>query len=137
MKRLITLVVMVLYLVPAFGITVSAHYCSGKLADVSVFVSGKRLSCACGSAGQGDQAVVKKKCCEQLVYSLKLETQQLKELKLGWEVSDFSFVSQRITSFFIHKEHFVIEAPLMDYSPELPPGRCKEPIYIQNDSFLI
>lgn len=128
---------MVLYLLPALGITVSAHYCSGKLADVSFLGSKSKMNCACGANNPKSKVVLKKKCCEQFIYSLKLEKQQLKESTLDHKTHDVISLEKPHHFDFIRNTVVVQPKTVLNYSPNLPPGRYKEPIYIQNDSFLI
>lgn len=137
MKRIISLIIMVLYLLPALGITVSAHYCSGKLADVSLLGSKSKMTCACGANTPKSKVILKKKCCEQFIYSLKLEKQQLKESAIDHKLSDLVALEKPHHFDFIRNTVVVPSKVALSYSPNLPPGRYKEPIYIQNDSFLI
>lgn len=138
MKRILSLIIMVLYLLPAFGMTVSTHYCGGKLADVSLFGSKPKMNCACSTPNTQNRILVKNKCCEQFVYSLKLENQQLKQSTISFknvdpvisEETQFHFNSAQPAAIVTLKE-------VLSYSPDLPPGRYKTPIYIQNDSFLL
>lgn len=138
MKRILSLVIMVLYLLPALGMTVSTHYCSGKLADVSLFGSKPKMSCSCGAITSNNKVHVKKKCCEQATYSLKLGSQQLKESTLTHKNLNSEILDEKQFRFnLIRNTVFVPVKVALSYSPNLPPGRYKQPIYIQNDSFLI
>ncbi len=138
MKRVISLIIMVLYLLPALGITVSAHYCSGKLADVSLLGSKSKMTCACGANSAKGKVSLKKKCCEQVSFSLKLDNQQLKQSTLDHKSPNAEILAVKLVDFgFIRNTIIVMPKVALSYSPNLPPGRYKEPIYIQNDSFLI
>lgn len=137
MKRILSLIIMVLYLLPAFGMTVSTHYCGGKLADVSLFGSKPKMNCACSSSNTHSRALVKSKCCEQFIYSLRLENQQLKQSTISFNVDPV--ILKEIAFHLISVQHqvFVTSKEVLSYVPDLPPGRYKAPIYIQNDSFLL
>lgn len=138
MKRILSLIIMVLYLLPAFGMTVSTHYCGGKLAHVSLFGSKPKMNCACNTPNTQNRILVKNKCCEQFVYSLKLENQQLKQSTISFKSVDPAVLEE--TQFhFDSVQHtvFVTLEEALSYAPDLPPGRYKTPIYIQNDSFLL
>lgn len=138
MKRILSLIIMVLYLLPALGITVSTHYCSGKLADVSVFGSASKMKCSCGAMAPKNKVHFKRKCCEQVVYSLKLENQQLKQFTLDFKSPESGIIEEKHFDFdFIRNTVIVPSKVALSYTPNLPPGRYKEPIYIQNESFLI
>jgi hypothetical protein len=137
MKRILSLIIMLLYLLPALGMTVSTHYCGGKLADVSLFGSKPKMNCSCG-AMTPKKVLVKRKCCEQVIYSLKLDNQQLKQSALDHKNPDHKVFAEKQSDFgFIRNTISVIPEVALSYSPNLPPGRYKEPIYIQNDSFLL
>ncbi|MGV3613239.1 MAG: HYC_CC_PP family protein [Fluviicola sp.] len=138
MKRIFSLIIMVLYLLPALGMTVSTHYCGGKLADVSLFGSKPKMSCACGAMASKNKVHIKKKCCEQVTFSLKLDNQQLKQSTLDHKSPNAEILAEKQFDFgFIRNTIIVMPKVALSYSPNLPPGRYKEPIYIQNDSFLI
>ena len=138
MKRIISLIIMVLYLLPALGITVSSHYCGGRLADVSLFGSKPKMSCVCGVTAPKNNVHFKGKCCEQVVYSLKLDNQQIKQSALDLKIPDPGVLGEKHSDFlFVRNQVIVPSESALSYTPDLPPGRFKEPIYIQNDSFLI
>lgn len=129
---------MVLYLLPALGITVSTHYCGGKLADVSFFGSKSKMTCACGAMPSKNKVHLKRKCCEQVVYSMQLGNQQIKESTIAFKSLDSGILEEKQFHFDFTRK--MVIAPLnvaLSYVPNLPPGRYKAPIYIQNDSFLI
>lgn len=128
---------MVLYLLPALGMTVSTHYCGGKLADVSLFGSKPKMNCSCGAMTPKNKTLLKRKCCEQVVFSLKLDNQQLKQSTLDHKSSNAVLAEKQFDFGFIRNTIIVMPEVVLSYSPNLPPGRYKEPIYIQNDSFLI
>ena len=138
MRRILSLIIMALYLLPAFGMTVSAHYCGGKLADVSLFGSKPKMNCSCGTKNDHKQVLLKNKCCEQFIYSLKLDNQQLKQSAVGFKIPN---AAVPVETFFwpdlIQYQLTVLEKEVLCYFPDLPPGRYKIPVYIQNDSFLL
>lgn len=139
MKRILSLIIMVLYLFPAFGITVSTHYCGGKLADVSLFGSKSKMNCSCGASTSKNTVLAKRKCCEQLTYSLKLENQQLKQTTVSFKSPNAAILKEQPSYRFdfVRNTITVPTKAALTYSPELPPGRYNAPIYIQNDSFLL
>ena len=138
MKRILSLVILILYLVPATGMTVSTHYCGGKLADVSLFGVKTKMKCSCGTVPLRNKVFLKRKCCEQHTFSLKLENQQLKEAVSHPKVHDVGTLEEIKFRFAYTGRIFCTPSKtICNYCPELPPGRYKAPIYIQNDSFLI
>ncbi|TSJ41312.1 HYC_CC_PP family protein [Fluviicola chungangensis] len=138
MKRILSLIIMVLYLLPALGMTVSTHFCGGRLTDVSLFGSTSKMNCSCGTTIPEKNPLVQKKCCEQLTYSLKLGNQQLKQSVSIVKSTDAEITAPKQFRFEFTRNRVIVHAnTVLNYIPDLPPGRYKEPIYIQNDSFLI
>jgi len=84
------------------------------------------------------RVLVKGKCCEQVVYSLKLDKQQLKQSTLEDKSTVSEILEEKHFDFgFIRNSVIGLPGVALSYTPDLPPGRYKEPIYIQNESFLI
>lgn len=128
-KRILILLVVFLYLIPSIGVTVSAHYCGGKLARISLFGTNDSKKCPCGSG------ISKKSCCENVVLSVKLSGQQQKNTLPSWEPSAVALPPAKAA--FENVVSKVVERPVLAYLSESPPGRFKQPIYLQNESFLI
>lgn len=128
-KRILLLLVVFLYLIPSIGFTVSVHYCGGKLASVSFLDTNESKKCPCGSG------MSKKSCCENVVLSLKLSGQQQKNTPPSWDVAVIALLPVKTT--FESLISTVVERPVPAYLSESPPGRFKQPIYLQNESFLI
>lgn len=130
MRKYLLFTVLFLYLVPAIGFTVSAHFCGGKLSDISLR-GAERSPCPCGSG------IHKKSCCENVFFSVSLEDPQQSSPRK---------VSQPCPALLpeIRREYFTFlitpvfrTVPSGILHPELPPGRYKTPLYLQNASFLI
>lgn len=130
MKKAILFLVVFLYLVPAVGITVSAHYCSGELSDISFGAADKAL-CPCGSG------IAKKSCCEDVIFSLKLDGQQQKANTGSWQLQDVAIIPPAHNPFVETFVPLFAEEPQRIHTIGSPPGRFKTPLYIQNESFLI
>jgi len=70
-KKATIIALIFLYLIPSIGISVTSHFCRGKLAFTSIrFLEVKK--CACGSKK------MKKGCCENKTQLIKLEDDQQK-----------------------------------------------------------
>lgn len=69
MKKITAILIMIIYLIPALGFSINAHYCGDKLASVSFDLLNSE-KCACGSKK------MKSKCCKTKSFSLKIEDSQ-------------------------------------------------------------
>lgn len=72
MKKIALLLLLFLYLIPAIGVTVSTHFCGGKIASVSFNPFVTNHKCPCGSKK------MKKDCCKDETTSFKLDNEQQK-----------------------------------------------------------
>lgn len=129
MKKIILIAVLFLYLIPSIGITVSAHYCSGELSGIS-FGAKKQKSCGCKVGS------VRKNCCEDVVLTMKIKDDQQKVSPLS--VKFLQPLSLPFKTGFVYPFAIVSpEEPIVGYPNEISPGRLKQPLYLQNESFLI
>jgi hypothetical protein len=72
MKRIVVISLMFLYLITAIGLTVSSHYCDGKITSVSFNPLETEHKCSCGSKK------MKKGCCKDETTTIKLSEEQQK-----------------------------------------------------------
>ncbi len=70
MKRVFVLLLTLFYLMFTSGMTISAHYCGGKLTSVSLLRLGKE-KCPCGSKK------MKKDCCKTKSCTFKINNRPL------------------------------------------------------------
>lgn len=69
MKKAIVILLLFFYLIPAIGVSISVHYCCGKLASVSLTYD-QVGNCACG------KKALKRKCCKTKNTIVKLKDVQ-------------------------------------------------------------
>lgn len=130
MKRATVILLMFLYLIPAIGVTVSAHYCGGKITSVSFNPFDTKHKCPCGSKK------MKKDCCKDETATIKLDDKQQKAQQAFYKVvkvTDFQpAVSTTLTLDY--------KTPLLltefDHSSH-PPDDVKHPLYIRHCVFRI
>ena len=121
---------MFLYLIPAIGITASAHYCGGKVTSVSFNPFDTKHTCPCSSKK------MKKDCCKDETTTIKLDDKQQKTQLVSYKivkVTDFQpAISTNLT--------FDYKTPLLsaefDHSTH-PPDDLKHPLYIRYCVFRI
>lgn len=130
MRRITVILLVLLYLVPSIGVTVSTHYCGGRVTSVSIKFLDNRHKCPCGSKK------MKKGCCKDEASYFKLSDEQQKTQKLSCafvKINDHQPpVSNQLSLFY--------ETPLLlqpfNHTTH-PPDIFKPPLYIRHCVFLI
>ena len=129
MKKLGTIVFLLLYLLSLSGVSVSSHYCYGRLASVSIQLN----SDAGGQSSHKD----KKGCCTNITHFFKVHDAQQPS------ISNANFNAPTLQ---LHTILPVINAWAALYSPDRPhntfffqspPLQTSLPLFIRNESFLI
>jgi len=129
MKKIFLITILFLYLIPSIGITVSAHFCRGELSGIS-FGAEKQKRCGC------KVGAVRKNCCEDVVLSMKIKDDQQKVAPVSFKLVQLAALPSKPD--FAHPLVILsVEKPTVIYPVEIPPGRFKQPLYLQNESFLI
>jgi hypothetical protein len=130
MRRIITIMLLVCYLLPCLGMSVSTHYCGGKVTSVSV-ISSKNTQCPCG------KRVMKKGCCKDKVNFVKFSQEQ--NIQKGFS---FSFTKSAYLSFSMtlpYSSSFwsnvIVDHTLAWTDP--PPGFYIRNLYLLNQVFRI
>lgn len=70
MKRIASILLFLIYLVPAIGVSVTMHYCGGRLASASLRLRPESKVCPCG------MKAVKRSCCKDKTVFIKLAADQ-------------------------------------------------------------
>jgi hypothetical protein len=130
MKRSAVILLMFLYLVPAVGVTVSAHYCGSINTSVSYNPFDTSHKCACGSEK------MKNDCCkdENSVIKLNNDQHQAQPFTIHFfKTFDFpALIAANCTSLF--QPSFLIDRL---YKPHHPPDNLKQSLYLLHRVFLI
>jgi hypothetical protein len=130
MKRIVSIIILVLYIIPVIGINLSLHYCGGKITSVS-FNAKNKGSCSCKSQ------VMKKGCCQNKEISIKQTSDQDKapECYLS-QVNLIHFLDYLSSAFsFLYFQPSFISNQL--YCSHHPPDNVKHTLYIINQNFRI
>ncbi|MDZ4747562.1 MAG: hypothetical protein SH808_03690 [Saprospiraceae bacterium] len=129
MKRVIVLLLLFCYMMPAIGVSLTAHYCGGKLASISLFHH-DGPGCPCG------KMPMKKDCCKDKTTFIKLNDNQYKmpALALGfskglqttppflpWKLDLLSYLVP------VNQYHYL-------HPPDLPSG---QQLWLLHEVFLI
>jgi hypothetical protein len=129
MKKLLITLLMLLYLIPAIGVNVSAHYCGGELAFVSHIFSEKK-KCMC------NPKKMKKGCCEDKQQTFKIDDTQQKAELLSQKFSSPIYFHVAIPAIFKIPTVFK-SIDRVNYSLFHPPNLFKRSIYLLNSVFRI
>lgn len=130
MRKIGAILVVLLYLLPVVGVTVSVHTCDGQITSSSInpFDLGQR--CACGSKK------MEKGCCQNETTSYSLDEDQQ---KAQFVFSGYASIVNLSATFSPVLACECI-APLLsnefDYSTH-PPDNLKHPIYLRYRVFQI
>ncbi|HET6243110.1 MAG: hypothetical protein H0V01_07615 [Bacteroidetes bacterium] len=130
MKRIAIILLMFLYLIPAIGVTVAAHYCGGKIASVSINSFDTKHKCPCGSKKMA------KDCCKNKTTTIKFDDEQQKTQQVlcnSMKVTDFQPALLNNLNFDYHSPLLSTE---FDHSTHRPDD-LKHPLYIRQCVFRI
>lgn len=130
MKKIGIVFLLFFYLIPVIGVTVSAHFCGGKLSSIS-FISTDKHDCPCGSKA------MKKNCCEDINTYIKLKNIQQKSLQIS--INDFkSLVKNHFTfksDIISIRDIFVSDILFSTFHP--PNKKAGDPLFLLNRVFRI
>lgn len=79
MKKVLTILFMVILLASGMQVIIDRHYCGGKLADVKISVTGKLTSCGMEKSESNCPVnpSIDKKCCEDQIFLYSLNSNYL------------------------------------------------------------
>lgn len=128
-KRLLSILLLLLYLIPSIGISGSFHYCGGELASI-VIIPTDEHPCACGPDEPMEDG-----CCSDEAFSLKIkDNHKNADSKIVvTDISDFVFI--QLTYSIID-----LDAPLSDKKEQFRIKEKEPPdkrLFILYESYLI
>lgn len=129
MKKFFITIIATLYLIPAVGITMSAHSCSNELASVSHSYK-ENKDHVCG------KEETKKSCCEDKQFSFKLKDSQ-QQTELFSQKFVAPFLLQLIPDSFFITPYLVINTNEVSHYLFHPPNLFQEPLYLIHQVFRI
>jgi hypothetical protein len=130
MKRLFASILMIFYLIPAVGVTVSAHFCGGELMTISHFDKGEK-KCSCGNKK------MQKGCCEDKQLTFKTDdSHQKTEFPVPKFVPVLAVMPALHTT--MDRLPFVArDLNAVNYRLFHPPSLYKKPLYLLHRVFRI
>jgi len=120
---------LLLYLIPTFGINVTVHYCGGEISTIS-FGTVTKDKCACGSKK------MKKNCCEDKNFSFEVDDNQAKTQESVLTFTNPLNFNIALPQSFEFSYTFFPVLVSTDYFHH-PPNYVKQPLYILNQVFRI
>lgn len=130
MKRITVILLMLLYLVPSIGLTVSAHHCGGKIASYSLRLLDLGEKCPCG------KKPMKKDCCKEEAKIFKLKSEQQKSHQLLVKVFTSPPVQPIVSTIIAFG--YTNPSPTFGLVSNLPPpDDLKHPLYLRHRDFRI
>jgi hypothetical protein len=124
-KKLLAILLLLVYTAASSGTVMSAHFCMGEFAGISI---GEKQQEQCGYCGMEDAG-----CCHDLLQVVKLDDTQLEKassISLDYKFADFHPTSNFPTIRLYHEANHDISTHLVD-SLDGPP------IYLRNCVFRI
>ncbi len=134
MKKLLTLIIAVLYVGTSTGATFQMHYCMGKLVGVALWedAAGKCDKC---KAGHHKKATCQKQCCKDAHKTVKLEKDQ-KVAENALNIAQHMAVAVPVPGIELPRVQVVTVAEELPLS-NAPPRSGKVHTYLLNCTFLI
>jgi hypothetical protein len=129
MKKIFSIILMLLYIIPAVGVNVKFHYCGGELSSVSHRLL-ETKSCLC------NPNKMKKGCCEDKQQSFKLDDNQQKANVITPNLYIPLYIASTTTAIYPVPAIFK-SVERTDYVIYNPPEYYKRDIYLQNCVFRI
>jgi hypothetical protein len=130
MKKIIALMMLMIYSVFTAGVTVYSHYCAGKLSSLSILETNSKGCDKCGKD-------MSKDCCKDAQQKLSLDDSQVKST-LQLVEPDFSGLAIFVPTFSLdYKPEFALVNSNEVKFYVFEKGPPKTPIYIQIRSLLI
>jgi hypothetical protein len=118
LKKVLSILFVLIYLIPTVGIPINAHYCGGKLKSISILKFTSK--CSCG------KKPMKKNCCKNKTSILKIKNSHnfTKNINLNF-LQPIKFIISQFTiqntlfSEIIFEKNFLLDSPPPQKTGEL------------------
>lgn len=128
MKRASAILLIVFYLIPALGFSITTHFCAGELADVSFYSDDSKCVCGAEKMNTG--------CCSSTTTFVKIKDSQTKSAS-----TNINFVKSLTKLFYTYPSSIIKTSSVSrtDFSSfgSPPDISVDDPIYILNRVFRI
>jgi len=129
MKKILATILLILYLMPTFGLNVTVHYCFGKIASVSLGSSATN-QCVCG---------IKKttrSCCIDKNFTFQVDDNQIKTQNCVISINK-SLGIKALNPISFKFEQLNFSLVVFKHNFYHPPNKAILPLYILNQVFRI
>ena len=130
MKRLLTLLIALIYLVMSTGFVMNSHYCMGKLSSIELGRSEVK-KCICGMRIDSTK---KNKCCHSIIDVVKLEDSHKSTTSA---VVFAKIIEAVLPQFYVEPVLFTNKYTENQYLKKLPPNLNKQDTFKRIGVFLI
>lgn len=123
MKKALSILFSVIYLILSTGAAVNMHYCGGKLANINI--NHHSEGCCCGDMEMSSS------CCNDKEFNLSLDIDQQVAQLIQIPVNDFVFFIFASLTLSQYQEYSITEKKFKEYN--IPPPKS-DPIWLLNCS---
>lgn len=125
MKKLLSIFLLLIYTATSSGTVMSAHFCMGELAGISI---GEKQQEACGYCGMEDAG-----CCHDLLQVVKLDNTQLEKTST-FSVENKLLLPVEVPHLYF-EENFFRSSSVLNVNSSIKLGG--PPVYLRNCVFRI
>ncbi|MBS1538350.1 MAG: hypothetical protein JST20_11460 [Bacteroidetes bacterium] len=128
MKKIFSIVLLLLFLITNSGMAVNMHWCGGKLSSIRISASSKH-TCKCGKKS------MKRNCCKNIstTFTAKNDIAKVRHFDFKVPIENFSIATINQNE-VLPSQNFQLSASNF-YHP--PPTKHKVPIYLFDKVFRI
>ena len=136
MKKLLSIVLLFLFLITNSGIAVTAHWCCGELSSIH-FIAADKHRCTCGDNGSCDNKAMESGCCKD-----KTTTLNANEKNDVAKAADFELKVTTPDITFIPVNHIEVLSTVIFHNTvsdfyHPPPPNHSVPLYLLDKVFRI
>ncbi len=129
MKRILYISLIIAYILPSIGVTISKHYCGGSVSSIS-FIGQAEDNCGCGNKK------MKEDCCKDEITQFKIQDKQSQTNNPQVSLQQIGFRHVFVND-FIRGLIVVNESNNSFFGRWRPPDIVESPLFLVNQSFLI
>lgn len=130
MRKILSIILLSLYLVSSIGVTINAHYCGGNLASLALF---EKVSCCCDE----EEAEKPIDCCKDEIKTIKISDDQIKGEEKVKQIAGIDELDQLPQTYkFLSVSRLIYRTLNLKLVLSPPENLNPVPIYKRNHSFL-
>jgi len=135
-KKIVSILLILIYLPAVSGVTVDSFYCCGNLASVNFQLGSDEA--ASNTSNPSESSKVNLGCCNHVIHSFRIQNQQQQtSFRISFNASNLSPVLIPFCVRKLNNAEYEIHTGDYDYLKSPPPLLGNLPLFIRNESFLI